>query len=160
MKQTIKMIAVLIVVPFAFSVYPMEKHNCYSAEIDGLKQKNPLSGMNNFNIEIDNNADCRSTSKDDPIHKDRGLALSLTAVSLFAESNEIKNKETLKTIRTTVREEIPITSNYYFKSLYCCFSVFIFPNKSPTAIFTFIENFFKCPPLLYANNDHVNKKRL
>ena len=137
----------------------METPSCYSTEIDRLKQKNPLLHMNNFSIEIDNNADCRSTSKDDPIHKDKGLDLSLTAVRLVAELDEIKNKETLETIRKAVREEIPITSKYAVQSVEHGSFVFISPRESSISIFTFIENLFEHSPL-HANNNPVDKKRL
>ena len=159
MKQTIKIIAILVIATFVFSLYPMETPDYYSADIDRLRENNPLLHTNNFNTEIDNNADCRSTSKDNLIHKNKGLDLSLTAVRLLAELDKVENKETFETIYNAVREGTPITFKYSVKLVEHCFFVFIFPKKSSISIFTFTENLFE-HPLPFANNDHVNKKRL
>jgi len=42
MENTIKMIEILIVTIFIFSVYPMEKPNHYSVYISTLEEINPL----------------------------------------------------------------------------------------------------------------------
>ena len=91
MKDTIKIITILVVVIFIFSVYPMEAPNLYFIQICMLKQTNSLSQMNNF-YTFANKGGCKLTPEDDLIREDEGFALSLTAAKLLIESNEVENK--------------------------------------------------------------------
>ncbi len=159
MNNTIKTITILVVVMFVFSVYPMEVEapNRYFIQTFMLKRTNPLLQMDNFYTPT-NRGSSKPTPKNDPIYKDRGLALSLTAVRLLTTLNEVKNKETLETIYDAARQGIPITSQYNFKPKGNHSILPFNSEQNPISIFSLVDELFKF--LSSSAPNKVNTKRL
>ena len=155
MKNTIKIITILVVVIITSFVYPMEVSRHYFIQVSMLKKSNPLLQMNNF-YTFANKGGCKHTPQNDPIYKDEGLALSLTAVRLLVESNETKNKETLETIYDAVSKGIPITSGYNFKPKDNGAILSFDQEQNPISIFSLVNELFR----FLSFPDKINKKRL
>ena len=161
MKNIIKVISILVITTFVFSVYPMEErgypistsHDHRIIKISNLKEKNKF--LYNALLHTDDfdttPAHCKLICEHDPMHRDMGLAFGLFTVIFLAEQSEVENKKTLKTICNIVGQGIPLTSKYYFKIANSKVYLHIFEKQKPFSIFSSLQ------PILQKCHDHKDK---
>ena len=155
MKNSIKAIIILGIVTSFFSVYPMEvEPDYYSLDLSTLKGQDILS-RNSFRADWRSKKPSifckRPVPLEHPIHKDRALALILTALKVFEETDRVENEKTLESVCDAVRDGIPVMSHFVYKKkrisyvnlLFCCnVNFFVYHSESPISIFTPLEDFF------------------
>ena len=151
MKNSVKIAIVLGAITSFFSVYPMAP-SYYTFEEPNLKYVNPLSHMNDLEIfRIGIRIGTSIIPKNDPFFTENGLALHLTAIKVFEESNTTKNKKTLKAIHNAISEGIPVTSKHNIKlHLHKAF-INIYPHQNPTSVFRSIEDWLQ--PIWFVDKD-------
>jgi len=132
MKQTIKVIAILVIVTSFSPLYSMESLSqpVCSLIMDGLENINPLSNMKElFRL----SGCCKTNYFSIP---DAGLAMKLAAIKFLTKPNS----EILEAISTAISLGEPLASNHYFKQYAGEQSLTILTRSSPSSVFDTITN--------------------
>ena len=153
MKNSVKITIVLGIVASFFPVHPMMP-GMYCLEERTLKTGNPLLNMNDLKISHSVDPNGPRISDDDPFFADTGLALSLAAIKILEESDKAKNKKTLETIRNSISQGTPVSSNMFIiKSSSTNYEVILFSTSTEFySVFDPIEYWIKAPVSMSLKN--------
>ena len=142
MQNAVKRIVILEMTIFVLTAHSMmDETHVFSKS--NLRNANPLVNMKKLSISM---LDCFERHSDifcnDELLNDKGSALSLAAIKFLEESDSVKNKKILETIKTAVSQGTPVESQYYPSNELEGKDgdhFYIFYNQKPTSIFKLIR---------------------
>ena len=141
MESHIRITTIFGIVTSFFSVYSMVAPNGHIFELGDLKYVNPLLDMNRLTVMPLTGG--HNIPDDDQFFTQSDLALKLTTIKFFEESDRMKNKETLKTICDAVSNGVPVTSRHFIRPNIKKIAIMIDPCQNSTSVFMSIEDWLK-----------------